>query len=249
MVDKIEMSLDDLIKSNKPRRRGEGAERRERGGKGSQRSKQQRNFRSSAGSGGVQKGRDRGGIARSYSRGDVNSAFKHYLFKESGPRKISAARSMAQASMGNTKLVISNLDFGVSDSDMQDLFTEFGPLRSANVNYDRSGRSLGTADVIFERRIDAIEAMKRYNGVNLDGKVMNIQLTTSEIPSSLRRSSGVGAGRKFLNRNPRGPGKAKNTRGRPAERERNPKNQRKPPTAEELDAELEIYNSKRNKIN
>ncbi|CAF1147286.1 unnamed protein product [Didymodactylos carnosus] len=172
--DKLSLGLDDIIRLDRttgPRRRG-GAGGGSRGFRGG--------FR---GRGGFNRGSFNGfrrGSGTQRPSGTPQGRWQHDLYEEN--QSFNKVRPQRQTGGANTtaKLLISNLDYGVTTNDIQELFEDVGPIRTARVHYDKSGRSLGTAEVVFERRPDAITAQQKYNTLNLDGRPMDIRLVRFE---------------------------------------------------------------------
>jgi len=272
MTDKLDLSLDDIIKqTKKPRRggpRGGGRGAGRGSGRGASRGRGAGSGQRRGGGGGVFRGgvNQRSRRPAPYQRPkELPDVWQHDMYDgNSGGFRSRGAAGAGPRTGGvvssSGKLLVSNLDFGVNDSDIQELFAEFGQLNKAAVHYDRSGRSLGTAEVIYVRRTDAVKAMKQYNNVPLDGRAMSIQLVgaTEAVPSR-RPASGAGAGGAGFSprgnsRGGRGGGFSRGRGGSGGARGRGGRGgrgggrggrtQTKTPTLEELNAELDAYNSK-----
>ncbi|KAL8525630.1 hypothetical protein ACS0TY_015026 [Phlomoides rotata] len=220
----LDMSLDDLIKSNK---KSAGRGRGRTAGPGPARRPPNRSANR---------------VAPYAAPRAPDTAWGHDMFPAGG---------RASNIETGTKLYISNLEYGVSAEDIKELFSEVGDLKRYTIHYDRSGRSKGTAEVVFSRRQDAVAAIKRYNNVQLDGKPMKIELvgTNMSTPATGLPSAGAfgdfgaapqsGAqGRGGFGRSRGGRGRGFVGRGRGRGRGRDEK-----VSAEDLDADLEKYHA------
>jgi THO complex subunit 4 len=97
--------------------------------------------------------------------------------KAAPPARSSPPVSTPQAA-ATSRIAVSNLNDTVSEDDIKELFGDVGPLVSAKLQLDNDGRSSGRAEVVFARMADALEAIKRYNGIPLDEMALRITLAT-----------------------------------------------------------------------
>lgn len=250
-----DMALDDFISKNKITGRfgkggrggGKGGDRRGGGGRG----------RNDRGGDRVNRSGDRGAVNKRGGGGgggfssrrnrNLPDRWEHDMY--SGGRSNSVG-----GGGGSAKLIVNNLDFGVTDADMEELFAEFGTLKKASILYDRTGRSTGSAEIEFQRVSDARQAKEQYHQVPLDGRAMNITMIGSESSGRDNDRRGGGGGG-FRDRSPRGGGNnRRNNDRRDGDRPRRGggggggrggRAKKEEVTQEQLDAEMDDYLKKR----
>ena len=101
----------------------------------------------------------------------------------------------------SSRLLLSNLEKGVTDQDLEELLEAVGKLRSVSLmtntvaayngvsfctylfvrfrvvrlHFDEKGRSAGSAEIEFEADSDARKAVEKYDGVTLDGRPLRFE--------------------------------------------------------------------------
>ncbi|PYN61744.1 MAG: RNA-binding protein [Candidatus Rokuibacteriota bacterium] len=89
-----------------------------------------------------------------------------------------------------TKLFVGGLSFSTSTERLRELFAQVGSVESAAVVTDRdTGRSRGFGFVEMASPEEADAAVKKYNGQEVDGRMLKVELSK---PSG---SGGGGGGR------------------------------------------------------
>ncbi|MGE0634054.1 MAG: RNA recognition motif domain-containing protein [Pseudobdellovibrionaceae bacterium] len=85
------------------------------------------------------------------------------------------------------KLYVGNLPYSATDQSLAEAFSQCGTVESAKVIMDRdSGRSKGFAFVEMSSASEATAAISKLNGVQLDGRAINVSEAKPQAPRENR---------------------------------------------------------------
>lgn len=92
----------------------------------------------------------------------------------------------------STKLYVGNLSFNSSQEDIEQLFAQAGTVREVALMQDKfTGKSRGFAFVTMGSEDEANNAINQFNGKNLDGRDLTVNIAH---PREENRGAGGGGG-------------------------------------------------------
>src|SRR5450755_4177686 len=96
-----------------------------------------------------------------------------------------------------TKLYVGNLSFNTTETDLQDLFAQAGPVQEVTLMQDKfTGKSRGFAFVTMTTEADAQKAITEFNGKTVEGRPLTVNEARPREarPPGGGRSGGYGEG-------------------------------------------------------
>ena len=93
------------------------------------------------------------------------------------------------------KLYVGNLPYTITDASLKDTFAQAGTVSEAIVLMDRmTGRSKGFGFVTFENDAEADAAIDMWNGKDMDGRKLTVNVARPMEPRTDRAPRGNGGG-------------------------------------------------------
>lgn len=92
-----------------------------------------------------------------------------------------------------TNIFIANLDFGITSDDLRATFSQFGEVSYAHVVYDnKTKKSKGYGYVEMENLSEANAAIGALNGMDVNGRVLDVKLATpkDKRPQNMNKPKG-----------------------------------------------------------
>lgn len=91
------------------------------------------------------------------------------------------------------RLYVGNLPYSITESALQEMFSEAGPVGSVKLITDRdTGRSKGFAFVEMETEEAAEHAIAEFNGRKLEGRPLTVNEAKPQQPREERTEGGGG---------------------------------------------------------
>jgi THO complex subunit 4 len=89
--------------------------------------------------------------------------------------------------------MLTNLDPQLTEEDCHEIFQNVGPVTRTVIHYNRDGSSLGTAEVHFANKNDAMRAVDEYDAAQIDGRPMYVKVIANKTPTVVQRAPPMAA--------------------------------------------------------
>lgn len=100
--------------------------------------------------------------------------------------------------MNNNKLYVGGISYSTTDDGLRDAFAQAGTVTSATVIMDRmSGRSKGFGFVEMSTPEEADKAIEMWNGKELDGRSLTVNVARPQTERPPRRGGNGGGGNRW----------------------------------------------------